>query len=345
MSRVAKYARILGVTPDASLAQIKAAYRKRAKKLHPDVNPAPDAHERFVQLNEAFEYLEKLREGKIFTRSAYTTQSKEANWQARRRQAEQAQRAREQARARAREYARMRYREFINSDYYRHTMAWQVIWDNVGLFVGLTLFVILPVIAVLTGAWMFSVTALVGLVLTPFGYTFFKERETIGIRRLLQSLKLVAGTFRFLVPLQLLMAVFLFFRIVMNTLIPWFWLLVGMALSVGGMLLLNRQLKGRVPRGTRYVYAFGLVPLGINLLFLLNFLFSSDPRVLEIRMAPNPDNLAYISLKEASYNRYPAMRWYTDYRETVGQNVVLFRVENGLLGIKVIREYEFRYKK
>lgn len=51
------YYAILGVPKDASSDDIKRAYRKLAKELHPDRNPAPQAAERFRDVNEANEVL------------------------------------------------------------------------------------------------------------------------------------------------------------------------------------------------------------------------------------------------------------------------------------------------
>ena len=48
---------ILGVSRDATEAEIKKAFRKRARELHPDVNKAPDAEDQFKELNEAYDVL------------------------------------------------------------------------------------------------------------------------------------------------------------------------------------------------------------------------------------------------------------------------------------------------
>jgi len=52
------YYDILGVNKSADQSEIKRAFRKQAKKYHPDANPDdPAAEERFKELNEAYEVL------------------------------------------------------------------------------------------------------------------------------------------------------------------------------------------------------------------------------------------------------------------------------------------------
>jgi DnaJ-class molecular chaperone len=50
------YAR-LGIRRDASLEEIKKAFRRLARELHPDVNPDPEVIERFKEVNLAYEVL------------------------------------------------------------------------------------------------------------------------------------------------------------------------------------------------------------------------------------------------------------------------------------------------
>lgn len=48
---------ILGVSKNATDDEIKKAFRRRARELHPDVNKAPDAEDQFKELNEAYDVL------------------------------------------------------------------------------------------------------------------------------------------------------------------------------------------------------------------------------------------------------------------------------------------------
>lgn len=52
-TRTKDYYAILGVERGASVAEIKAAFRRRSFEMHPDHNPSPDANRRMAELIEA----------------------------------------------------------------------------------------------------------------------------------------------------------------------------------------------------------------------------------------------------------------------------------------------------
>jgi molecular chaperone DnaJ len=54
---VSEFYELLGISRDASEADIKKAYRKRAMECHPDRNPSPDAEAMFKEVTEAYEVL------------------------------------------------------------------------------------------------------------------------------------------------------------------------------------------------------------------------------------------------------------------------------------------------
>ena len=51
------YYEVLGVDKNASEADIKSAFRRLAKKYHPDVSKEPDAAEKFKEAQEAYAVL------------------------------------------------------------------------------------------------------------------------------------------------------------------------------------------------------------------------------------------------------------------------------------------------
>ena len=57
MAEKRDYYEVLGLSKGASEDEIKKAYRKMAKKYHPDINKEPGAEEKFKEINEAYEVL------------------------------------------------------------------------------------------------------------------------------------------------------------------------------------------------------------------------------------------------------------------------------------------------
>jgi curved DNA-binding protein len=63
------YYKILGVGRDATQKDIKSAYRKLAKKHHPDTNPNnPEAEAKFKEINEAYEVLSDEEKRQMYDR-------------------------------------------------------------------------------------------------------------------------------------------------------------------------------------------------------------------------------------------------------------------------------------
>src|SRR5829696_5128320 len=63
------YYQVLGVKRDAKPYEIKKAYRRMARKYHPDVNPGDkSAEERFKQITEAHDVLSDEKKRKVYDR-------------------------------------------------------------------------------------------------------------------------------------------------------------------------------------------------------------------------------------------------------------------------------------
>lgn len=98
------YYKLLNLTRSASEQEIKKAYREQAMKWHPDRNKESNAHERFIQISEAFEILSNKDKRTEYDRLFFGTgeivvSTEFSNWQ-------------QQAKSKAEEYASMDFEKF-----------------------------------------------------------------------------------------------------------------------------------------------------------------------------------------------------------------------------------------
>lgn len=73
------YYKILGVSKNASEDEIKKAFKKLARKYHPDVNKEPGAEDKFKEINEAYTVLSDAEKRKFY--DTYGTTAGSGHWQ------------------------------------------------------------------------------------------------------------------------------------------------------------------------------------------------------------------------------------------------------------------------
>lgn len=75
------YYEVLGVSRTADQDEIQQAYRKLARRHHPDVNSAPEAEERFKEINEAYDVLSDPETRKRYDRFGPDFRSIPEGWE------------------------------------------------------------------------------------------------------------------------------------------------------------------------------------------------------------------------------------------------------------------------
>ncbi|UTW62096.1 DnaJ domain-containing protein [bacterium SCSIO 12741] len=104
-----RHFRTLEIKPTTDKKVIKNAYRKLAKKYHPDISKVPDAHERFVEITLAYEKILERLDRPAPRVNRQSTQTKRQQY---RDHIRKQQRRRRDPRKRAERYAKMNYSQF-----------------------------------------------------------------------------------------------------------------------------------------------------------------------------------------------------------------------------------------
>ncbi|MCU4165394.1 DnaJ domain-containing protein [Carboxylicivirga caseinilyticus] len=327
------YYQILGVPRNASMEQIKKAYRTKAKRYHPDINKAPDAHEKFILINEAFEYFDQLHNHKKSKQyKAAQASAMEEFWQA------WHDLERQKARERAREHARMKYEAYLKSDVYRTTEAVNSIVDFIGAaFLMLFIFGI-PIFAYLQDALWIGLI----IILPSFPLWIKFLVSTFNKEFVLSLIGWHASTIRSKIFRLMIFTVIngiVFFNTVLNTVITWQTLLIAYAVTFFIAYLASRKVLSRY---YRYLIRLVLVPGLVGLIFFVNSLQTKTfyTESYWYTYPPNVNSKIFFTIKldDHRYDNYTGIRLFFDSDRIIRNSCITYTFSKGLLGLDRVIE-------
>jgi cation transport ATPase len=255
---IENYYKILEISSKATTDEIKRAYRKKAKYLHPDINKNENAHEQFILLNEAYEYLIAYKTGRL---RKTATISKE-NWE------KQKEQTREQARKKAADYARMRYEAYKKTEHYKSTEAVFVILEHFYFFSSISLLIGLPLFGyLLKGIGGIFMGLFCVFITSPYWSGLFNGKYYLDIESLKEAITTISKNRTFHLVLLMFINIILFFTITLYTelsTLNFFFLLISIYLVA--FLIIKLFNKTQIQLYSRYLYLF-IIPSFFNLFF------------------------------------------------------------------------------
>ena len=346
---IAKYYEILGINRQATLNDIKKAFRTKAKQLHPDVNKSKNANQQFILLLEAYEYLVNRKTGKVFegdtvTTKRYTTYQRWQDNEAAR------------ARHRAEYYSRVNYQKFSDSEYYKTITSLDTILGYIGYFLSLAILVLSPIIL----TYMYEgtgllISLLVIIITSPFTFDAVRSKPHISLDNLLKAVVRVGKTATARIMILSILNIFLILRIGFQTLIPLFVLLCVFVLVILLAFLFSFRILKKNAKSSSII-SFCYFPLALNLLLGINFMFSKNPTIETYSFTHQQrwygygrpgsqhgrwEKIAYIDLKNNRYSNYDGIRVFVDFEAMKNAEKITYTFEDGLLGFRVMKSFKF----
>jgi hypothetical protein len=325
---------ILGLSDNATVDEIKKAYRAKAFLVHPDKNPSATAQQEFIELTEAYE---EAIAAKTNSFKKYTSPFEDIE--------KRQQREREAAKLRAREYAQMRYEEFEKTEAAQTINSLNVILNHVMFLFVIVMLVSLPVVV----GYLYPVDGtIVGIVFVALvawpAFGFIKP--LFNIKELWLALNKLLETLFFRMFILSVLNIYLYVKVVLNTLLQMeITLLIFVALMLSCYFYFLKNKKDT----PRLFFSFSLFPLILNGLFCLNYVGSSHPKI-ETYEFWNDHNTTrrgrsvkntMIHLKGGYYEEYQGIRMFSSLAQMSNCNHIIYQFEDGLLGVRVMKEYRF----
>jgi len=335
-SSILEYYQILGVDQQSTLEEIKIAYRKKAKQFHPDRNKNTAAHHDFILLNEAYEHLVNLKKNK-------NSREKLVDYD------EWFRQQRAMSRHRAEAYAQMRYEEFLKSSKFQSASPWEIIFSHFYYFFALVTLIVLPVVGtIIYGLRGLGVSLFIMAITSPLTVDAVRNKPNINFRRLFRACLHVLKTGSFWAAVLTLINISLILRVGFQTLLPLKEIFTNFALSILAIFIITRWIIKPGTPARHYFYTFCLTPFLINLLFLINYVFSHNPTQETYPFHPvyqrsrgGMQKSTLINLENDAYSPFLGIRMFWSLDDMRNRNRITYTFKEGRLGVRVMTSYKF----
>ena len=338
---VETYYRVLGISDQATINEIKRAYRQRAMLIHPDKNNSATAHNDFILLSEAYEYLTNYQGRALNHETASSTYT---DWN---------KQARNEARERAAEYAKMQYEDYIKSDFYKKSSAASVVFDHFYLFSSLLIILGAPIAGLLYKGFAGLLMGLLFVFLSVHYWAgIFSSKIEVNFKSLCLSIILILKTKTFLYIFSSLLNAFILFRFTLSSEISTLNFAIILSILFFSAFMVSNYISRKIKSISRTLLLLCILPSLFNLFFLINYIFATNPTtetysfVHEKRsygrgFSRRPEKIAYINLENNMYQQNHWFRMFSDYESMKNANRISYKFKTGLFGIRILKSFEF----
>lgn len=343
------YYEVLGIPDSATLDEIKRAYRKMVSKVHPDVNPSVNAHEEFIQLNQAYEYLVKEKSGQVYDDQKRQYAPPKPNYSD--------DDLFQDSRKRATENAKVKYEAFINSEYYKSQIVINSVIDY--FFLGLILIVYLFFFGgmiFLLGTTGLMITGFFSLLFIPLFINSYRNIHKLSAQEFLSTMYKILIDERFYVLLLTFVNVMAFFNFAFVTFLPFKMIVALYILPPVAVNYLYRHFRKMKAQSSpefpkkrlkcASILIWGVIPMLFSLFLYTNYYFSSNPRVESYYYEPalGPNSGSVCVLEGDKYEKYGGILFVFANDDFYHSRKVTFTIESGYWGIDVLTDYSFSEK-
>lgn len=336
----------LGISENATLEEIKHAYRQKVSKVHPDVNPSVNAHEEFIALNQAYEYLVKVKSGQVFDNQKNKYAEAKPNYSdddlfrdSRKRSAQQ---------------ANIKYEEFVNSAYYKSELAINAVIDYFFLFLILIVYLLFfGGLVILLGVPGMLLVGFFSLLFIPLFIHTYRNIHKLSTNEFLTVMYRVIVNENVHILLLTVVNFIAFFKFAFVTFLP-FKLIVALYLlppivvytifkhrrSIVNPDLAPKKRKIKHP----YLLIWGIIPMLFSLFLFTNFSFRSNPRVESCNYEPatGANSGSVCELEGGKYEEFGGIRFVFSNEEFYESKRITYTIAKGCLGVDVLTDFTFK---